>query len=225
MSGGRTIWWAKDSGWWRRERIVELGEEFGAAGPAVIDWLSCEAKVQNDGGVVKTGTRSISRGCFVPVVTVCHVLSRSVTLSLLDDYEEAGNVITCRISGWKADDARGRAAARQTKKRLKDAETDLACHALSRPVTLRHAEFHREENIELLPPLPPKGGRGRDTDSFDASMRSWTDRHFPEAHPNHVAALAGHLRELGLDPTPEAMREFAAEHGQWSPGITEGAAA
>jgi hypothetical protein len=172
VTGGRTIWWAKDSGWWRRERIVELGEEFGADGPAVIDWLSCEAKVQNDGGVVKTGTRSISRGCFVPLVTVCHVLSRSVTLSLLDDYEEAGNVITCRISGWKADDA-----------------------------------------------------RGRDTDSFDASMKSWTDHHFPEAHPNHVAALAGHLRSLGLDPTPEAMRQFAAEHGQWSPGITEGAAA
>jgi hypothetical protein len=172
MSDGRTIWWAKDAGWWRRERIVELGEEFGAAGPAVIDWLACEAKSQNDGGRVKTGPRSISRGCFVDVVTVRHVLSRSVTLCLLEDFEEHGNVLTCRISGWKSDDARARAAFRQQKKRLKDAEAEGASHALSRSVTERHAEFHREEKRreELPPSIPPlSGGRQRDKDA----RREW----------------------------------------------------
>ena len=81
MSDGRTHWWAKDSAWWRREWIVELGEEFGAEGPAVIDWLACEAKAQNDGGFVKAGRKSVARGCFVPAETVSHVLSRSVSLA------------------------------------------------------------------------------------------------------------------------------------------------
>lgn len=146
MTAGRTIWWPKDAAWWRRERIVELGEEFGADGPAVIDWLSCEAKAQNDAGSVKSGVRTIARGCFVDAVTVSHVLSRAVTLCLLDDFEESNGVITCRISGWKADDARGRAAVRQAEKRLRDAGSEGDSHALSRPVTPSHAEFHTEQD-------------------------------------------------------------------------------
>lgn len=163
MAGGRTIWWPKDAAWWRRERIVDLGEEFGAAGPAVIDWLSCEAKAQNDGGALKTGFRSISRGCFVDLVTVRHVLSRAVTLCLLDDYEEAGNVLTCRISGWEADDARGRAAVRQAEKRLRDAETAPASHAKSRSVTESHRKFDtgQERTTEELPlPYPSRKREG-----------------------------------------------------------------
>ena len=172
MSAGRTIWFPKDVAWWRRERVVALGEEFGADGPAVLDWLTLEAKAQNDGGRVKTGVRSISRGCFVAADVVRHVLSRAVTLGALDDFEESGEVITCRISGFKGDEDRGRAAVRQAAKRSKDAESEAASHGMSRPVTPSHAEFHREEKRkEVTPPsIPPlRGGRQRDKDA----LRDW----------------------------------------------------
>jgi hypothetical protein len=119
VTHGRTVWWAKDSGWWRREGIVELGEEFGPAGPAVLDWLSCEAKAQNDDGHVKSGFKAVARGAFVTPDVTCHVLSRSVQLGLVDDYEEAGGRFTCRISGWTADQERGRAAVRKSRSRAK----------------------------------------------------------------------------------------------------------
>lgn len=142
-TSGKTIWWPKDTAWWRRERIVALGEEFGADGPAVIDWLSCEAKVQNDGGWVKSGPRSIARGCFVPVATVCHVLSRSVTLGLLDDYTEEAGVVTCRLSGFGADAARGAATLRQQAKRRREEEEREPSHAPLRDVTASHAASHK----------------------------------------------------------------------------------
>jgi hypothetical protein len=134
VADGRTYWWPKDAAWWRREAVVELGEEFGPAGPAVLDWLSCEAKAQNDGGWVKTGVRSCSRGCFVDVVTVGHVLSRAVTLGSLDDFEERDGRFTCRISGWASDNERGRAAVRQAKHRATKPKTPDE----SRSVTSRH---------------------------------------------------------------------------------------
>lgn len=143
MSGGRTIWWGKDCAWWEREAVVALGEEFGAEGPAILDWLSCKAKAQNDGGYVKAGFRSVARGCFIgELVTVSHVLSRAVTLGSLDDYEESGVTFTCRISGWKADQARAGAAVRKAKSR----EFSDASHALSHPVTVGHAESHTAPN-------------------------------------------------------------------------------
>jgi hypothetical protein len=136
MSHGRTVWWPKDSAWWRRENVVTLGEEFGAAGPAVLDWLSCEAKSQNDGGFVKAGIRSCARGCFVDAVTVSHVLSRAVTLGSLDEYDEREGRFSCRISGWEADHRRGNAAFRKQTQREK---TD-ASHTESRSVTKCHVK-------------------------------------------------------------------------------------
>jgi SOS response regulatory protein OraA/RecX len=142
VTGGRTVWWAKDSAWWRRELIVELGEEFGAAGPAVIDWLACEAKAQNDSGCVKAGRKTVARGCFVEVATVSNVLSRSVTLGLLEDFKEDGSRFTCRISGWLADNERASAAARQSRKRaLSD--------GLSRSVTDGHEKSHKQDRTEV----------------------------------------------------------------------------
>jgi hypothetical protein len=117
MASGRTIWWPKDTAWWRREWIVELGEEFGAAGPAIIDWLSCEAKLQDNGGAVKSGVKSVARGTFVDVVTVGHVLSRAVALGQLEDFEERDGRFECRISGWKADNERGTATLRKRQQR------------------------------------------------------------------------------------------------------------
>ncbi len=142
MSNGRTYWQAQDAGWWRREWIVTLGIEFGAAGPAVINWLECEAKAQNDGGWVKAGPRTVARGSFVDDVTVGHVLSRAVTLGLLADYEESNGRFTCRIWWWKADQERAGAASRKANQRGRestntdDSPPDVTVgHGESRSVT------------------------------------------------------------------------------------------
>lgn len=230
MSNGRTIWWAKDCAWWRREWIVVLGEEFGPAGPAVIDWLSCEAKAQNDGGWVKTGRRSVSRGCFVPLVTVGHVLSRSVTLGLLEDFSELNDRFQCRISGWRSDQERGQAAARkQASRDAKRAANGglepnpgagqaVTSHALSRPVTVGHKMSLTEENRrekELLPPLPPQDGGEGDVSSSVRSVderppvRPARDRHLPAYHAQLVEWCAVHLPGLSV-PVSQVESEIAA---------------
>lgn len=137
MTTGRTYWWAKDSGWWRREIVVALGEEFGPAGPAVLDWLSCEAKAQNDGGTVKAGKRSLARGTFVDLVTVGHVLSRAVTLGGLEDFEDGELTFVCRISGWRSDQERGQSAARKAEQRARENATDSDNPPEHTPVTKR----------------------------------------------------------------------------------------
>lgn len=138
-TSGRTHWLAKDSGWWRRERIVRLGLEFGAAGPAIIDWLSCEAKAQNDGGWVKTGYAALSRGAFVDEEVARNAVSRSVTLGLLDEHDVTGDLFMCRISGWKSDQEKAHAADRQADYRARKAanseEPDAVSNGSSRSVT------------------------------------------------------------------------------------------
>jgi hypothetical protein len=186
---GRTVWWAKDSGWWRRERIVELGEEFGAAGPAVIDWLSCEAKAQNDGGVVKAGYRTVARGCFVELVTVRHVLSRAVQRDLLHDFTEADGAFTCHLSGWAKDQERGRAAARKAAAR--DRANDVpepffhpapgsrstrSGKGLSRSVTPRRLQ-DRTEQKEGPPRPPASGGSQRRQIRFAEQVCAWAREH------------------------------------------------
>lgn len=236
MADGRTVWWAKDSAWWRREAIVELGEEFGAGGPAVLDWLACEAKAQNDGGVVRAGYRAIARGCFVELVTVRHVVSRAVELGALEDLEGDDRRFDCRLSGWHVDQERGRGAIRQAGRR--DAATHgteptvaaaaaAACHGLSRAVTPRHAESLTGQDRRREPPPPPAGGgstdlgdqetgdtapappsssRVRDRDAYARQLATFTERHFPGLPPGYVELAAGQLRLRGKPPTAELLR-------------------
>lgn len=168
-TSGRSYFWGKDAGWWRRRRNVVLLREFGVAGPAVIDWLSCEAKAQHlpgsKAGYVKTGVESIADALRLDDEEVRAILSRSVTLLALDDYEEHDDLFTCRVSGWADDQKRMQDAMRQQAKRDRDkTETpdehgesdvadDVASHAASRSVTERHAnpprgEERREETEE-----------------------------------------------------------------------------
>lgn len=139
MSDGRTVWWPKDAAWWRREWVVALGEEFGPAGPAVVDWLTCEAKAQHDGGRVKAGIRSCARGAFVDVETVGAVLARAAALGALDDLEHADGRFTARISGWEQDNERGRAAFRKARQRERE-QGEVTDRDTSRPVTPSHGE-------------------------------------------------------------------------------------
>lgn len=176
---GRTIWLAKDIAWWRREWIVALGEEFGADGPAVIDWLECEAKAQNAGGYVKAGPRTISRGTFVDAVTVGHVVSRAVTLGLLEDYFESEGRFTCRISGWKADQERALATSRKAKSRGgqsvntgDQASVVTVGHAESRSVT----ECHPTEEKRTEETASTKQSSRRDRDDVERTKASDDDR-------------------------------------------------
>jgi len=133
MSGGRTMWWSKDVAWWRRDRIVELGEEHGPAGPAVIDWLTCEAKAQGPkrghDGTVKAGYRGVARGCFVDVDAARQVIEHATRIGLLDDFAEADDrTFTCRISGWDNDIEKPLAAAKKAAQRADQDPADDGGH-------------------------------------------------------------------------------------------------
>jgi uncharacterized phage protein (TIGR02220 family) len=125
VSQGRTHWQSKDIAWWRREWIVQLGEEFGADGPAVIDWLECEAKAQNDRGFVKAGPRTVSRGCFVEPDVVVQVIELAREIGLLVDYEESKGRFTCRIVWYEADQRRAAAAGRKADQRAREAAAEV----------------------------------------------------------------------------------------------------
>lgn len=141
MSDGRMMWRARDAGFFLREWIVQLGEEFGCVGPAVIDWLEDQAKLQNNGGRIKTGFRALSRGCFAnDVVTVCHVVSRAVTLGLLIDYQERDGRFECVISWFEADQRRAQASVRKQRQRNGATADPDDTPPLSRSVTDGHGE-------------------------------------------------------------------------------------
>lgn len=137
---GRTYWLMKDSAWWGREWIVDLGEEHGTAGPACIDWLECAAKAQNDQGHVKAGFRALARGVFSDVVTVRNVVLRAVTLQLLVDYEEENGIFKCLISWWHADQKRGLTAERVARSRERSGEDVTLGNAEALHVTRRGEE-------------------------------------------------------------------------------------
>lgn len=187
---GRTNWLAKDTGWWRRGRIVALGLEFGPAGPAVIDWLTCEAKMQNDSGWVKTGNLAVAHGCFVELVQVCPILSRSVELGLLDEFEGSETVFTCRISGWHEDQEKPLAAAKKAAQRVL-ASVEKPSFAGETPkgqngtdgdtshvVPVRPQKSptgqDKTEQEELHPPTPQGGNRQRDRLLFDEEVQAYT---------------------------------------------------
>jgi len=208
MAEGRTTYWGKDAAWWRRERIVILGDEFGAEGPAVIDWLSCEADSQRDRGRVRTGVRAVAKGAFITTTARAEqIIRRAVELGALDDYQDEGFTFTVRVSGWEKDQKRAAAAERQANKRARDS-------ALSRSVTPSHAPSHdvhhdRDDTQTMVrgahtsladadnndnSPDPTKTGDTQDTHNPGALSRSVTPSHAPsqpvtKSHPDQTRPL------------------------------------
>jgi hypothetical protein len=196
MAEGRTVWWCKDAGWWRREWIVDLGLEFGPGGPALIDWLACEAKAQNDGGRVKSGVKAASRGCFLDVKTASHVLARAVTLGLIEDWEERDGRFTCRISGWSSDQEKAQATARKANQRSRESSG----HGLS----------------EVGAPVAPADVRVREL--FDVWRRECghpTEQLTPVRRRNIEARLAEGFspEEIRTAIAGAARNAFVNEHG------------
>ena len=125
---GRTFWFPKDAAWWRRGRVVELGQAHGPVGPAVIDWLLCEAKMQNPAkggnGQVKAGYAAIAHGVFSDTDTIKSVVTTAVEVGLLDDFEDADRTFTARVSGWYEDVERPLAAHRKAVQRVRETPED-----------------------------------------------------------------------------------------------------
>lgn len=122
---GRTVWRAKPCGWRGRERVVALGEQFGPAGPLVLDVLEEMAKEQVGDGSVRAGLRSLARDAFLPRGTegagqVRAILTLAAEVGALDDLQIADDVamtVTCRVSGFAADQGRGYESVRKAKQR------------------------------------------------------------------------------------------------------------
>jgi hypothetical protein len=168
------LYWPKDAAWWRRGRITAAGLESERA-PAVLDWLTCEAKAQSgprdEHGWVKTGYAAIAHGAtfgHASAGDIRPVVSLLVRHRLLDDFEELGDgVFKCRISGWREDvhltleasrKARGRAAA--TSGTSGDASPDVP-DVPGRPATSgrgeqSRAEPSRGEGARRARPAPPE---------------------------------------------------------------------
>ena len=134
---GRTSWWAKDAAWHRRELIVELGDEHASAGPNVMDVLSSMAQEQRAGGAVRGGFRTLARESFCSPEKARAVVEMAAAIGALDDLEidPDGRRFTCRLSGWTADQERGRATFRKAAERDKAGSDVTGCHGESRQVT------------------------------------------------------------------------------------------
>lgn len=189
MTDGRTVWWAKDAAWWRRDGVLELLDDIGVVGPAIVDWLACEAKAQNAAGAVKSSYRAVAKGLNLELSTVCPLVSRCVQVGLLDDFEESGSKFTCRISGWKYEQDKAIAAAKKARQRAgsqvsSGGQTDPCPDASPSVPTgpqMSPTGQDRTGQVKNNPPTPqggiqipdpPVGKRGRDLEAYDSQIRA-----------------------------------------------------
>lgn len=161
---GRTSWWAKDAAWHRRELIVELGDEHGSEGPNVVDVLSSWAQEQRGGGTVRGGFRTLARESFVTLEKARAVVEMAAAIGVLDDLEidPDGRRFTCRLSGWTADQERGRATFRKATQRDQLADV-TASHGESRQVTPSALPDQTKADQEELAATPQRSRASQPT--------------------------------------------------------------
>jgi hypothetical protein len=230
MADHRTIWRAKPCGWRDRERVVALGDEFGPAGPLVLDFLEELAKEQRCDGSVRAGLRSIARGAFLArgsegLALARRILAFAATVKALDELEIADGDemrVTCRVSGFGADQGTGGAAVRKAHQRaagpaVTDRDAVTSCHKKSDGVTSGHltGEERKEdppfppasggttdEEVEVerifpMCPAAPSSRRSRDAKRHDAEMQAWRSQ--------RLAFAAAHFH----DQPPDAVLNMA----------------
>lgn len=221
MADGKTYWWAKDAQWLQRDGIVELGTEFGAAGPLLLDALCGMAKLENDAGHVFTGYVALARVAFTDPDVCRQVIERAVEIGVLDDFEPAddGRRFSVRVSGWQADQKKGRAADRDAQRRARtktaaleakpaSSASDATERGNSRPLTHTHApvgtgQDRTEQNTSSLrseEPQTPMSSAPRSTPADDQRAV--------------VAELFAHWQTVcqhpQAKPTPERLRAIRA---------------
>jgi hypothetical protein len=214
---GRTVWWAKDAGWYRRAAVIKLKRKHGPLGLVVVDWLTCEAKSQDDGGWVKSGVEAVADGIGSDDVQVRPVLSDASAFGVLDDYEDHGETFTCRISGWHEEQERvadaqrkraERAAARKKPMNTGPPESErpvLSGSVRERPEMSPTGQDRtglqttplppKGESSGLVVPVRPSGGRRRDLGEYDREVEVFAVALLPNAEP--VAATAAVRSVLG----------------------------
>ena len=219
---GRTVWLAKDADWHLREWLVDLGVEFGSPGPLIIDWLECAAKRQNNSGRVKAGVKALARGVYCDVVTVRDVLSRSVTLGLLTDFEEAGGLFKCVISWWQADQEKALHADRQQRYRERLQEKPEPSDVSRRSVTkvTSRGQDRREQGGTVVPPTSGRTDLPADFPEelkphLEVAHRVLTDLAQRQgANAVQIVSLASVVMARRNKPLVRAAHDFAA----WADG-------
>lgn len=238
---GRTTWWAKDAAWHRRELVVELGEEFGAEGPNVVDVLACWAQEQRAAGEVRGGFRILAREAFVTVSHAQSIVERAAEIGALKDLtiDEDGRRFTCRVAGFRADQDRGRAAWRQAEKRSRAGENDPGQAVTdrdaqgtdrdeSRRVTKRPPpdQTKPEKNNPPTPqggirvPTRPSGKRTRELEAFQQQVRDYAASEFPNLDDTQIGFVGAAIAQGATDH--EAVQAFVA---RWVEQPTEPMAA
>ena len=172
MTSGRTTWWAKDAAWHRRELMVELGEEFGAEGPFVVDVLWCWAQEQRDSGMVLGGFRGLSRETFVSPDRCRQIVAYAAEIGAIDDLilDDDGRRFTCRVSGFRADQDRGRAAWRQAGKRSRDAAEQSVTNR-DKEVFVTEGNGSQRSVTRKPPPAQTRPDQTRDEQPLRAGAR------------------------------------------------------
>ena len=115
MAEGKTYWFALDAAWLDRDAPDELGDEFGPGGPLTLIALMCAAKLENDGGRVHAAFRTLAKRNFTGDVDLTRrIVEHATAIGAIDDLKMhgAGRRFSCRLSGWQADQSKGRTAAR-----------------------------------------------------------------------------------------------------------------
>lgn len=109
MTEGRTYWYAEDATYLSRALVIELGDEFGPAVVGVLQSIKSHAKLQNDGGRVKTGLATVNRESFAGDSGLCRrIIERAAEIGVLDELEWSDERrFKCRVSGWEADQGKG----------------------------------------------------------------------------------------------------------------------
>lgn len=169
MTAGRTTWSARDAAHHDRELVVELLDEFGPAGPYVDTVLRDLAQQQRDGGAVRTGFRVLEKKCGISRDEARTIVEYAANIGLFDDLaiDADGRRFTVRVSGWEADQRRGRNAVRQDESRsTRHDESDAVTENVTgSPETLRrHGPPARASRVDQTrpnqehPPTPAEAG-------------------------------------------------------------------
>lgn len=208
---GRTTWWPCDAAEHDRELNVELGEEFGPGGPYLMRVLKDLAQQQRDEGRVRAGFRVLRAKAFIgDTATTRAIVERAAEIGALDDLEvdPDGRRFTCRVSGWEADQVRGRAAITKAAQRA-------------------NAEGQgppEPEGVHPDPDTPP--ALSPENRTTDASVRSHEDvsgsvplAEQSRTEQNKAAAAAARPRDS--ERVEHDLRSIAERHGVAVPTASE----
>ena len=100
----RRKFWAHDVDWHRSLEVVELGEEFGAAGPHVLGVIySMAAEQDDDTGTAATGYAAVAREAFVTRAEAKAILERAVELGCIDVVPTCERTFLVSVVGWSVD--------------------------------------------------------------------------------------------------------------------------